>query len=105
MVERKPVTAYRRDVERELAGGTPTNPLADAIDDWVIGSKSFLQQLDLLAKPTTRPAKVTKRQNKLSPKQIVAFVADQCGLPPADYFGFRANAQDSEKQQPCCAEN
>ena len=89
------------DSWRSEYGGTRPDT---AIDDMLSVNWPAASRLTLLAKPTTRPAKVTKRQNELSPKQIVAFVADQCGLPPADYFGFRVNAQDREIAALLCRE-
>ena len=100
----KPVSAYRRYVERELAAGNPSSPLEEALEDWVIGSEAFLLKLALLAKPSLRSAKVTKRKSQLSAKQILAFVAEQCGLSAEDYCGFRVKAQDREIAALLCRE-
>ena len=87
-----------------MAAGNPFNPLDEALEDWVIGSEAFLQKLTLLAKPSERMARMTKRQSQFSAKQIVAFVAAQCGLSAEDYSGFRVKAQDRETAALLCRE-
>ena len=91
-----PVPAYRRYVERQLANKQTENPLEDALENWVLGSESFLQKMVSLAKPSKRMPRVVTRASQLSPEFIISFVAKQSGQTLDDYRAFRSKAKNRD---------
>ncbi len=94
---RDPVTAYRRFVEQGLATGV-TNPLKEALDDWVIGSQAFLKKIVRLAPGASKQGgqRLIRRSSAWSLGEIFQFVADEYGVDRSDYVGFRSSAPGRE---------
>jgi hypothetical protein len=85
--------AYCRFVSQGLAGRL-TNPLKSALDEWVIGSKAFLQRMIQLAEKQdpTRQGRLTRRAHAYSIEEIMELVAAEHHVNSTQYVGFRTSA-------------
>ena len=86
-----PVRVYRKYVTRGL-GTTIENPLTEALDDWVIGSKKFLQKIVRLAQRNPQKRDLTRRSRAFTTKEIINFVASENGVESSTYVGFRSHS-------------
>lgn len=92
-----PERSYRRFVEHGLKQGI-VNPLSDALDDWVIGSKQFLKRMVRLAggKSPAKGAQLLRRSRAFSVDEIMDFVATEYEVECSQYTGFRSSAPGRE---------
>jgi hypothetical protein len=90
---RDAAAAYRRFVAQGLKGRLE-NPLSAALDEWVIGSKSFLKRMVKLAEQQdpTKQGRLTRRTRAYSIGEIMELVADQHQVESSQYVGFRSSA-------------
>ena len=88
---------YNRFVERGLKQGV-VNPLNDALDDWVIGSKQFLKRMVKLSGATSleKQARLFRRSRAFSIDEIMSFVATEHEVACSQYIGFRSSAPGRE---------
>lgn len=98
-----PVRAYRKFVTGGLDGPN-SNPLSDALDDWVIGSKKFLRKIVRLADEKGKSPRLTRRSHAFSAKEIIEFVAVEHGVEPSSYFGFRSQSPGRDLAALLCRE-
>jgi len=75
-----------------------------ALEDWVIGSEAFLQNIVLLAKPTGRRKSLSKRHSGFTPEWIISQVAIQFDVSPDAYVGFRCRCEGREIAALLCRE-
>jgi hypothetical protein len=92
-----PERSYRRFVEQGLKQGV-VNPLNDALDDWVIGSKQFLKRIVQLARPNSsdKHARLLRRSRVFSVDEIMKFVAAEHDVASSQYIEFRSSAPGRE---------
>ncbi len=94
---KNPVASYRRFVEQGLSAGV-ANPLKEALDDWVIGSKTFLKRIIKMAAGSSKQGdhRMVRRSSAYSLDEISQFVADAHEVERSAYVGFRSSAPGRE---------
>ena len=98
-----PAKSYRRYVTRGLEQPVE-NPLSDARDDWVIGSKKFLKKIVKLAsgQSSTKAQRLLRQSEAFTIEEILDFVAAAHDVASKEYIGFRCTAAGREMATLLC---
>ena len=87
-----PESAYRQYVKAGIHD--PVDPTVDRLKDWVYGGEEFLRKMVNLANREDESKEVRQsiRKSKQSVETVVAATAQEYGVTPEDYVGFRSRA-------------
>ncbi|KAA1259143.1 chromosomal replication initiation protein [Rubripirellula obstinata] len=87
-----PSTAYRKYVKEGLLN--PPDPSVDRLKNWVYGGEDFLKRMLHLAssEEDSKHSRRVRRSSVVTPDAVLNATAQEYGVSPEEYCGFRSGA-------------